>query len=532
MRVGAKDIEQLLHPMIDYEAINDVEDVLLNRSQGTGASPGGGVGRAVFDKETAIEYAARGEKVVLCRIETNPSDYAGMIVAQAIATSRGGETSHAALVAGNKGIPCVVGTGIEIDEENKRIIYSTDDGQKKVINEGDWLSVDGSTGKVLSHKAELSEPRIDDPDLQNFLTLLKENTKVRVYANANDAQEAKRALLFGAEGIGLARTEYMFLEDKMENEHRALTIQSWVVAEDDAVKEQALHKLEEMQKRDFLEMYKVMQDKPIVIRLLDYPLHELLGDAEENMDTLTGISRLSTGELKNKVQSYKEVNPMLGHRSVRLGITNPSLFRMQIRAILSAARKYNEDCQGIDDKYVTPHIEIPLVSLPEEVKFVAKLAEKEAARLNFQRGGSSSASDNRYLLGIMYETSAACLQSEQLARVSDFGSFGTNDLTQTTKGISREDGADSFLPEYIRQGILKKDPFGTINAEGAVAKAMHIGVSSARGVRSDYEFGICGRHAGDPDSLKVCYKLGLDNVSPGPNQVPIAWLILAQESLK
>ncbi|MEE9174734.1 MAG: pyruvate, phosphate dikinase [Thermodesulfobacteriota bacterium] len=533
LRATSENFEQLLHKMVDYEAMKrdgvQLDDVVVNRGgAGVAASPGGGVGKAVFDVKTALEYKARGERVILCRLETNPADYPGMIVAEAIATARGGKTSHAAVVARNKGIPCAVGTGVDIDEENKRITYQNNKDETVTINEGDYISVDGSTGRILNYKATLTEPSPDDPDLQDFLQLLYPIAKMRVYANANDSGEAARALQFGAEGIGLARTEYMFLEDRLEGENRALTIQSWVLDEEEAVKLEALARLEAMQRRDFLAMYRVMQARPIIIRLLDYPLHELLSDAKGHLTELSEATKLDQEHLKRKIDGYHETNPMLGHRSVRLGITHPEIYLMQVRAILSAAKEFNN---STDKKYATPHIEIPLVCLVNEVKNMERLVREVAEKLGFSRGGYSSKGGNRYRLGIMYELSGASFEADNLAQVSDFGSFGTNDLTQTTMGWSREDGSATFMPRYVAEKIVAGDPFITIDRDGPVAKAMAHAVLLARTAKPDYEFGICGEHAADPASLKVCYGVGLTNVSPAPNQVPIAWLTSAQLSL-
>jgi pyruvate,orthophosphate dikinase len=320
----------------------------------------------------------------------------------------------------------------------------------------------------------------------------------------------------------------MFLEDRLEGENRQLAIQAWILAEEDIVKFKALERLEQMQKRDFLEMFSVMQDKPIIIRLLDYPLHELLSDAKIHLDELSEATRLDQEYLKQRIDGYHEINPMLGHRSVRLGITHPEIYRAQVRAILGAAKELNNSTAK---KYVTPHIEIPLVCLVNEVKNMEQLVRVEAEKLGFSRGGYSSKSDNRYRLGIMYELAGASLEADNLAQVSDFGSFGTNDLTQTTMGWSREDGSATFMPRYVSEGIIEEDPFITIDKDGPVAKAMAHAVLLARTAKPDYEFGICGEHAADPASLEVCYGVGLTNVSPAPNQVPMAWLRSAQLSL-
>lgn len=533
LRVTPNDLEQLLHPMIDYKAINasglKLEDMLVT-DKGVPASPGAGVGKAVFDVATALQYAERGEPFVLCRIETDPGDVAGGISpSQATLTARGGNTSHAATVARGKGIPCVVGTGLDINQKNKTIAYTNNNGEVVTVNEGDYLTVDGSAGKVFHCEAPLAQPNPNDRDLQNFLPWLRQAAKMRVYANANDAGEAARALQFGAEGIGLARTEYMFLEDKVEGENRALAIQSWVLAgEGSQVKSGALQKLEGMQRSDFLEMYGVMADKPVIVRLLDYPFHELLSGANDHLDALSQLTQIDKGMLEQRISSFHENNPMLGHRSVRLGITHPELCRMQARAILSAAKEYNDGSGG---GYVTPHIEIPLVSMQTEVEYVANMVKEEAGKLGFSRGGFSSEGDNRYLLGVMFELAGASFMAAELAQVSDFGSFGTNDLTQTTMGWSREDGNETFMPVYVEKGIVKADPFVTIDKEGSVARAMAHAVLLARSVKPDFEIGICGAHAADPESLKVCFGMRLNNVSPSPNQVPIAWLISAQQSM-
>ncbi len=562
-RATTDNLQQLLHPMIDYEAMQKAgvrrDDVIVNRGvMGVAASPGGGVGRVVFDVKTALDYHARKEPVILCRVETDPADYPGMVVSKAVATSRGGKTSHAAVVARNKGIPCAAGTGMEIDEEKRQITYKNYQGEEVVIKEGDFISVDGSTGKVLNYKATLTQPHAGDPDLQNFLGLLRNtvrdemkdySSRMLVYANANDAGEAKQALLFGAEGIGLARTERMFLADTAPGENRALTIQSWVLAKDPEVKARSLKQLEGMQTRDFLAFYEVMREKPVIIRLLDYPLHELLSDIKQALDELSRSGKsdtekranagklvksvcektaLSQEELAAAIDSYQERNPMLGQRSIRLAITHPEIFRMQARAIFNAAKEVNS---GAKDKYVTPYIELSQVFLANEVRKIGRLVIEEAENCGFNRGGYSGKGDNRYRLGIMFELAGASFEADNLAQHSDFGSFGTNDLTQTVMGWSREDGSTTFLPRYLEEGIIKEDPFITIDSNGPVAKAMALAVLRARADRPDYEFGICGEHAADPDSLEVCYGLGLNNVSPGPNQVPIAWLKLAQLAL-
>ncbi|MFH1638825.1 MAG: pyruvate, phosphate dikinase [Chloroflexota bacterium] len=536
LRVTPENMSQLLHKMIDYNAMEKdgvkLADVMINPEEmGVPASPGGGVGRVVFDVNSAKEFHARGEPVILCRLETDPADYDGMVVSQAVVTSRGGKTSHAAVVARNKGIPCAVGTGMDISAERKQIVYRNNRGERTTIKEGDFISVDGSTGKVLNCRAALTEPRPDDPDLQNFLKLLYPVARMRVYANANDAEEAKKAMEFGAEGIGLARTEYMFLNDKEPGENRALTIQTWILSEDSSEAEkEALARLEEMQTQDFRNFYLVMQDKPVIIRLLDYPLHELLGDArdEKRLAELCRTTRLDMENLLKKIDSYREKNPMLGHRSVRLGITHPQVFSMQVRAILSAAREINRLNHGF---YVTPHIEIPLVFSANEVKKMEELVKKEADAFGFKRGGDSRTGDYRYHLGIMYELSGAAFEADNLVRCSDFGSFGTNDLTQTVMGWSREDGSETFMPRYLREQIIRENPFISIDRDGPVAKAMALTILLGKSVKPDYEFGICGEHAADPASLEVCYDVGLTNVSPGPNQVPIAWLSSAQMSL-
>jgi pyruvate, orthophosphate dikinase len=575
IRITPEDMAQLLHKTIDYDALKRsgvaLENITINPNMGVAASPGGGVGRIVFNVETAILRAGQGEPVVLCRLETDPSDCHGVFVARAYVTARGGKTSHAAVVARNKGIPSAVGTGIDIDEVKKRITYRNGRGEEMVINEGDFVSVDGSAGRVLNYRATLNEPRTDDPDMQRILRLLKPNSKMRVWANANDASEAGRALEFGAEGVGLARTERMFLQDVEPGENRALTIQTWVLAEGEKpyreklvesetldsererdperreqlamklivdrqslqeLKERAgftLNRLENMQKRDFAAIYRVMEDRPVIIRLLDYPLHELLSDAKDHLDSLRYATGIETRRLIELIDSYHENNPMLGQRSIRLAITHPQVFRMQARAIFSAAADYND--KSPDGKYVTPHVELSQIFSAKEIEKIGRIVIEEANDMGFRRGGKSAARDNRYHFGIMYELAGACFEASSLAAASDFGSFGTNDLSQSVMGWSREDGSTTFMPKYIETGIIASDPFITIDKDGPVAKAMCLAVLQARSVKPDYEFGICGEHAADPDSLEICYGVKLTNVSPGPNQVPIAWLRSAQLSL-
>jgi pyruvate,orthophosphate dikinase len=574
-RVTPEDMAQLLHKTIDYDALRragvQLDNIIVNPAMGVAASPGGGVGRVVFDAVTADELGGQHEQVVLCRMETDPADCHGVSNSQAYVTARGGKTSHAAVVARNKGIPSAVGTGIEIDEEKKHIIYKNSHGEEIVINEGDFISVDGSIGKVLNYKATLIEPRTDDPDLQRFLKLIIPHAKMRVWANANDAAEARRALEFGAEGIGLARTERMFLSDVERGENRALTIQTWVLAEGEKpvleklVKEQkpdisatsdldrredlemkqeydiqalralneraklTLDKLEKMQKRDFLTFYEVMGDRPVIIRLLDYPLHELLSDAKDHLEELRNTTGIDTQRLIELIDGYHENNPMLGQRSIRLAITHPEVFRMQARAIFGAAAEYNSKSRN--GKYVTPYVELSQIFSAKEIEKIGHVVIEEANDLGFKRGGNSTRGDNRYHFGIMFELAGASFEAASLARASDFGSFGTNDLSQSVMGWSREDGSTTFMPKYIENGIIRSDPFVTIDKDGPVAKAMCLAVLQARSVKPDYEFGICGEHAADPDSLEICYGIRLTNVSPGPNQVPIAWLRSAQLSL-
>jgi len=322
----------------------------------------------------------------------------------------------------------------------------------------------------------------------------------------------------------------MFLEDKDLFENRALTLQSWVLSKDPKIKEEALKRLEAMQTRDFIALYKVMLDKPVIIRLLDYPLHELLSNAEKpgRLAELAGVTGLTPEQLIQATQSYQERNPMLGQRSIRLAITHPEIFKMQARAIFNAAREVNSASNG---KYVTPYIELSQVFLANEVLKIGKLVTEEAENCGFNRGRNSEKDYYCYRLGIMFELAGASFEADNLAEQTDFGSFGTNDLTQTVMGWSREDGATTFLPRYLEEGVVKEDPFITIDRGGPVAKAMAHAVLQARSVKPEYEFGICGEHAADPASLDVCYGVGISNVSPGPNQVPIAWLRLAQLTL-
>jgi pyruvate,orthophosphate dikinase len=290
-----------------------------------------------------------------------------------------------------------------------------------------------------------------------------------------------------------------------------------------------LNRLENMQKQDFTAIYQVMEDRPVIIRLLDYPLHELLSDAKDHLEALHYATGIETQRLIELIDSYHENNPMLGQRSIRLAITHPQVFRMQARAIFAAAEEYND--KSTKGKYITPHVELSQIFSAREIDKIGRIVIEEANDMGFKRGGKSSERDNRYHFGIMFELAGACFEASSLAAASDFGSFGTNDLSQSVMGWSREDGSTTFMPKYIESGIIRADPFITIDKDGPVAKAMAMAVLQARSVKPDYEFGICGEHAADPDSLEICYGVKLTNVSPGPNQVPIAWLRSAQLSL-
>jgi pyruvate, orthophosphate dikinase len=517
-RVPAAEIEQLLHPIID-PAVNAVA-----LCTGLPASPGAASGVAVFDPHSAEERASMGENVILVRDETTPEDFHGIVAARAVLTARGGMTSHAAVVARGMGKCAVVGCKeIEVDLDHRRFSVDGTD-----VNEGDWLTLDGATGRVFTGNLPTipSEvvrvtsgalPAKSAPVYQSYAELLGWADEVRtlkVRANADTPADARVARSFGAQGIGLCRTEHMFFEGD-----RITAMREMIVARDEAGRRRALAKLLPMQRADFEGIFEAMDGLPVTIRLLDPPLHEFLPHGGEESKLLARTLKLSRSELMRVVESLRETNPMLGHRGCRLGITYPEITEMQGRAIFEAAVRAAR--RGID---VKPEIMIPLVSNVNEFDNQRAILEESASNVLGAMGERLP-----YLIGTMIELPRAALTAGQIARSAEFFSFGTNDLTQTTLGLSRDDSG-RFLPSYVERGIFADDPFQVLDADG-VGRLIRIAVEDGRQARPGLKLGICGEHGGEPRSVKLCHSMGLDYVSCSPFRVPIARLAAAHAAL-
>jgi len=504
MRVEPQQLDQLLHKMIDPSA--KVEQI----AKGLPASPGAATGQVVFDPDHAEEMAKDGAKVILVRVETSPEDFHGMVAAQAILTARGGMTSHAAVVARGMGKCCVAGCGdLSIDYDDKQ--FSTKSGT--VVKEGDWITLDGSTGAVMLGQAPLVDPVLDD----NFMTLMSWADEVRrlgVRTNADTPGDAKVARGFGAEGIGLCRTEHMFFEG-----NRIDAVREMIVAETKEERAAALAKVAPYQKEDFVGLFKEMDGLPVTIRTLDPPLHEFLPHDDEAIGELAEQLGITADALRAKVDALHEANPMLGHRGCRLGIVFPEITEMQARAIFEAAAEVAKE--GVK---VKPEIMIPLVSTVAELQLQADLVRGVAAEVI-----ASSGVEIDYLVGTMIELPRAALTADKIAEAAEFFSFGTNDLTQTTFGLSRDD-AGKFLPFYVEKKILPDDPFQVLDRDG-VGQLVRMGTERGRSTRSDLKVGICGEHGGEPSSVAFCHEVGLNYVSCSPYRVPIARLAAAQAAL-
>lgn len=505
MRVGADQLDQLLHPMLDPKAN---KKVIAN---GLPASPGAAVGRAVFCAEDAEAWAAKGEKVILIRNETSPEDIGGMHASQGVITARGGMTSHAAVVARGMGTPCVSGsTDITIDYKSKTM--STKCGV--VIKEGDWVSLDGAKGQIIEGEI----PTVSASMTGNFGTFMGWVDEIRtmhVRANAETPADAKQALAFGAEGIGLARTEHMFFDAKRISDMRTM-----ILSDDEAGRRAALAKLLPYQKEDFKELYRTMNGFPVVIRLLDPPLHEFLPHTDAEMQELADKMGKTLAEVKNRANSLHEMNPMLGHRGCRLPITYPEICEMQTRAILEAALECRDE--GVK---VTPEIEVPLVGSKKELDIVKNIIDTTAQALFAEKGKSIE-----YEVGTMIELPRAALMAEEIAASAAFFGFGTNDLTQTTLGMSRDD-TGAILDCYRAKGIYVADPFASIDVEG-VGKLVKRACEYGRQTNPELLLGVCGEHGGDPKSIEFFQQCGLDYVSCSPFRVPVARLAAAQAAIK
>lgn len=502
-RVEPAQVNHLLFPTIDPNSKCEVV------AKGLAASPGAAVGKVVFSPEKAERLAARKEKVILVRTETSAEDIGGMNAAEGILTTRGGITSHAAVVARGMGRCCVTGCEeIKVYEERGEFI-----ARGKVVKEGDYITINGTTGEVMLGKADLVRPELSG----NFAALMKWADEIRVLkvrANADNPYDSHVARDFGAEGIGLCRTEHMFFGERIK------AMREMILSDTTEGRRKALEKLLPMQRGDFKEIFRVMQGLPITIRLLDPPLHEFLPHGKPELEELASEMGKSLEEVQAKVETLKEVNPMLGLRGCRLGITYPEIYEMQARAIFEAACELKAE-----GSTVTPEVMIPLVGHVSELKFTKGLINKAAAEVMAERQMRIE-----YLVGTMIEIPRAALTADEVAGEAEFFSFGTNDLTQMVFGLSRDD-AGKFLPNYLEKGFLEHDPFVTIDRDG-VGRLMRIGVEKGRKARKDLKIGICGEHGGDPKSVELCYQLGLNYVSCSPYRVPVARLAAAHARLK
>ncbi|MEG1658883.1 MAG: pyruvate, phosphate dikinase, partial [Oscillibacter sp.] len=506
--IDARSLDALLHPQFDVAALKAAKPI----GMGLAASPGAACGRIVFNAEDATEWGKRGESVILVRLETSPEDIEGMHHSQGILTVRGGMTSHAAVVARGMGTCCVSGCGdIEMDEANKKFTLGG-----KVYSEGDWLSLDGSTGNIYGAAITTVEPAISG-DFSRLMGWADKIRTMKVRTNADTPADAKNAFQFGAEGIGLCRTEHMFFEPD-----RIAAIREMIVSKTVEQREKALAKLEPMQQGDFEGIYEAMAGMPVTVRFLDPPLHEFLPTDEEDIADLAKEMHMEISELKNVIASLHEFNPMMGHRGCRLAVTYPEIAAMQTRAIIRAA--LNVQKRHPDWKMV-PEIMIPLVGEVKEFNFVKAVVVKTADELI-----AASGIDLKYLVGTMIEIPRAALTADEIAKEADFFSFGTNDLTQMTFGFSRDD-AGKFLDAYYDAKIYESDPFARLDQNG-VGKLVEMATTLGRGANPALHVGICGEHGGDPSSVEFCHRIGLDYVSCSPFRVPIARLAAAQAAIK
>jgi len=506
LRVDPLRLDELLHPIFDKNAIKKAKVI----AKGLAASPGAASGKIVFNADDAAEWAARGEKVIMVRIETSPEDLAGMAAAQGILTARGGMTSHAAVVARGMGKCCVSGAGsLKIDYTQK-----TMEADGIVLREGDYISLNGSTGDVYLGQIPTQEAELD-ADFAELMTLADKYSSMKVRTNADTPHDAAVARKFGAVGIGLCRTEHMFFEGM-----KIKAMREMILAENEAGRRKALEKILPYQQADFEGIFEVMDGFPVTVRLLDPPLHEFVPHDEKGQKEMAEAMGLPLQKIQQRVEELHEQNPMLGHRGCRLGNTYPEITEMQTRAILGAALKLKS--KGIK---IIPEIMVPLVGIKKEFLEQERIIRDTAEKLFAEKGDRID-----YKVGTMIEVPRATLIADQIAENAEFFSFGTNDLTQMTFGFSRDDIA-SFVPEYIEKKIIEKDPFQVLDQEG-VGQLIKLGVEKGRSTRSDLKVGICGEHGGEPSSIEFCYRVGMNYVSCSPFRVPIARLAAAQAALK
>lgn len=499
LRIDPLSLDQLLHPTLDPNAKRDL------LTMGLPASPGAAIGEVVFDSDEAEELKKAGKKVILVRTETSPEDIHGMHAAEAIITARGGMTSHAAVVARGMGRPCVSGAGdIRIDYEAKEFSV-----MNRVVKRGDTLTIDGATGQIFFGSVDMMQPELsgDFSKIMNWADIAK---TLKIRANAETPLDVTTAKDFGAEGIGLCRTEHMFFE-----ENRLAHFREMILSSNKTGRQDALEKILPVQREDFATIFRIMEGRPCTIRLLDPPLHEFLPHTEDDIASVAKSLGLPKKELMLRSRELAETNPMLGHRGCRLGISYPEIYEMQARAIFEAQIIVESEI----GKKLNAEIMIPLVSSPEELEILCNTIKKLADKIGAKN----------YSIGTMIELPRAALLAGEIAHHAEFFSFGTNDLTQTTYGLSRDD-AGKFLPDYVRAGIIEKDPFVTLDQDG-VGQLINIATLKGRKTRSDIKLGICGEHGGDPSSIEFCHNLGLDYVSCSPYRVPIARLAAAQAAI-
>jgi pyruvate,orthophosphate dikinase len=505
LRVEPGALDQLLHPTLDPDAPRDI------LTRGLPASPGAASGVVVFDADTAEAMAKDGKAVILCRVETSPEDIHGMHAAKGILTARGGMTSHAAVVARGMGRPCVSGAGqLRIDGKNGVMSAAG-----REVKAGDLITIDGASGEVMVGEVKTLQPELAG-DFGTLMAWADKYRQLKVRTNADTPHDTQTAREFGAEGIGLCRTEHMFFEGE-----RIVAVREMILAEDLAGRKAALAKLLPMQRGDFEEIFKIMRGLPVTIRLLDPPLHEFLPREEDEFEDVAKAMGADVDHLKRRAAELHEFNPMLGHRGCRLGITYPEIYEMQARAIFEAAITVEQKTGDT----VVPEIMIPLVATRKELEILRAHVDTVAEEVFTEKGHRVE-----YMVGTMIELPRAATCADRIAVAADFFSFGTNDLTQTTIGISRDD-AGRFLDQYVKQDIFAQDPFVSIDQEG-VGELVKIGAERGRSTKPDLKLGICGEHGGDPASVEFCHRTGLDYVSCSPYRVPIARLAAAQAALK
>ena len=509
LRIDAKSLDQLLHPMFDKDELEKGEVI----GSALPASPGAAAGKIYFTAEDAKNAGkgGRGERVILVRLETTPEDIEGMVASQGVLTVRGGMTSHAAVVARGMGTCCVSGCGeIKINEEKKEFTLGN-----YTFHEGDYISLDGSTGKI--YKGDIKTvPASVTGNFGRIMAWADENRRLKVRTNADNPRDTKKAVELGAEGIGLCRTEHMFFE-----EDRIPKIRKMILSETVEDREEALNELIPFQKGDFKAMYKVLNGLPMTVRYLDPPLHEFLPTEEEDIIALAKDMNISVEKLKEKISDLHEFNPMMGHRGCRLAVTYPEIAKMQTRALMEAAIEVSEE-EGIE---IVPEIMIPLVGEEKELKFVKDIVVETAELVKKEKN-----SDMQYHIGTMIEIPRAALTADAIAKEAEFFSFGTNDLTQMTFGFSRDD-AGKFLDSYYQNKIYESDPFAKLDQTG-VGQLVEMAVEKGRKTRPNIKLGICGEHGGEPSSIEFCNRIGLDYVSCSPFRVPIARLAAAQAAIK